>query len=42
MESSATVLLCSVNVYGRHYLSSKSLNRVGGLMSLVRVLISGW
>ena len=42
MESSAIVLLCSANVYGRHYLSSKSLNRVGGLMSLVRVLTSGW
>ena len=42
MESSAVVLLCSVNDYGRHYVSSKSLNRVGGLMSLVGVLTSGW
>ena len=29
-ESSATVLLCSSNVNGGHFLSSKSLNLVGG------------
>jgi len=36
------VLLYSSNVNGGHYLSSKSLNLVGGLMSLVCVLTSGW
>ena len=41
-EGSVTVLLCRSNVNGGHYLSSNSLNLVGGLMSLVLVLASGW
>ena len=40
MDGSATVVLCSLKLNGRHSLSSKSLNQVGGLMSLVRVLSS--